>query len=121
MVMAPPDKLMPSVPLAGVMAWVRLLTLSVVTGVVKLIPADWLPVQVATVPPADKVQASGPASAGPPIANDSAPAAAVLKSASRRRKPRSRAPAASASRAAPAKPAIATCLEATDMMAPNAR
>src|SRR5258707_1102735 len=95
MVTAPCEvKLMPSVPLAGAMAWVRLVTLSVVTGgTVKsaplAIPADWLPVQVATAPTV--VQASGPASPGPPIANDSAPAAAVLKNAPRRRKPRGRA------------------------------
>ena len=123
MVTAPFEvKLMPSVPLAGAMDWVRLLTLSVVTGGTRksallAIPADWLPVQIAIAPTV--VQAAGPASAGPPIANDSVPAATVLKSAARKCKPRGRAnlaPGASISRARPAKPATATSPEAKDMI-----
>src|SRR5271168_1615984 len=71
MVMSPSEtKLIPGVPLAGAMAWVKVLTLRVVTGgavksavpPMSVIPADWLPVQVATAP--NVVQATGPASAG---------------------------------------------------------
>ena len=46
--------------------------------------------QVSIVPPPDIVQASGPASAGPPRASDSAPAAIVPRNACRKRRPTGR-------------------------------
>src|SRR5258708_40044582 len=77
MVTAPCEvKLMPSVPLAGAMAWVRLVTLSGVTGgrvksAPLASPAGWLPAQGATAPTGR--QAAGPPHARPPSAHASAP------------------------------------------------
>ena len=79
-----------AVPLAGAMAWFRLLTLRVVTGGRAsagdpggLIAGAGLD-RAGTV---DRAGTSGPASAGPANASDSAPAATVPRNASRKRRP----------------------------------